>query len=426
MNNVKRNIILINQFIMKKTFNLLLICTLIVLSIYSCKKKEDAPVDLATLPFTQETVSESKTNLATTGTQLVDETQKMSNSAGVEAINSFSNLNISSPSLKSASIFQPLNTIATSGDITAIVNSLSAVTEDPTTLQQTFDQLKGIHTWNNNKWVITASSTVLQFIFPSKKGGLINDAQLTVTYVGVIPKKAISTYTGDLPKSFNITLTVASAKVAEYNVEATYSDDGIPATFSSFIAVTPFKIGVEWTYSTANISAKYYFTDADKTIIEFGENTAGNFNSNYLDGSSIPENVVDNANAYFQVLNIKLAGQLDYKSIVADKKALPLIMTDSMRNWSAADMYNKHALLVLIYADSKQKIAQAEAYAVKTTSTYYFGSTQYKYENWNTELRFIFPDKTKGDIKAYFETGFSDLQKSFDKLVTDLQTKFGN
>lgn len=408
---------------MEKVLKLSLVCFLISLSISSCKKKEDSGTNLATLPFAKESVDAGKTKLADAGTELINTTDQMVDSKGMTAIESFVNLNNSSAITKQSIIFQPLNALAAADrSVTSIVKSLNTNAEDPKTLQAAFDSIKGLYAWSGDHWTKTESTTSCEFTFPHATGSA-NDAKIVVTYTGVHPKNSIdSKYTGDYPSALNVTLTVSAEKVFEYDFTASYSDDGVPTSVKSYVMVPPFKIGVEWAYSASDISIKYYFTNDGKTVIEYGASTAGNFAYSNIQNSESPDNIINSANAYFQVFNIKLAGQVDYKGMLNEAKTtMSDTDNDSVMIAKEASLYNKYALLVLFYADSKQKIAQAEYYPLKVT--HYYGP-YYSNSYWKTEIRFIFADNSKGNMDDYFKTGFSDLQTSFNNLIKKLNDKY--
>jgi hypothetical protein len=419
---------------MKKNLKYLVAIVLFCTVIFSCKKKDSSNNDPTTFPYTNETVVQGKANLQTAGQQVVTEMATLEKSDGINAISSFNSFASTSAPLKSASILAPLRGTnqLTNDQSFALLKAGLAESAD-TTLQQEFNRYLGIYTWNKTTqlWVKTASTDKIEFDFPSTKTGTTNNAKIVVTYAGIPGISIIANYHGDMPSKFNITLTVNDSKVAEYDLTASYNSDGTPASIVYFIALYPFKFEVSLTYNTTSASLKYSFTDNSKIIVECYAGVNGKLDKTTIQNAQTsgakPEDIVNNANAYFQVLNIKLAGQVDYKTLAADLKTINANTkyTIAQADTARAAAYNKSMLLVLVYADSKQKIAQAEAYPTTRTYTYYVGNVAHTGLESSVDMRFIFADKSKGDLKTYFSTGFQNLVNDMNALITSINTDFG-
>jgi hypothetical protein len=409
---------------MKNYFKYFLIFVLCCVAVTSCKKKDTT--DPYSAPFAKETVDQGKTNLSQAGQDLILQIQAMKDVNGASVIQSFSDFSSQSDpfavkrSTAFSAIFATQSVISGKSNFSSVLKSLYAMGSDPQSLKEFYDSYRGVYDWNttSKQWTKTTDSTQLTFNFPKTKDGTTNDAQMKMTYQGINGASLISGYSGDLPTAFDIAFSVSGAKVSEYSFTAAYNSTGVPTSVESFIALYPFKIGVSWAYSTSQVSLTYYFRNDTKTIVEFGGGVGGNFDKNNIDTATNEQNVIYNGNAYFQVLNVKLAGRIDYKSLATDLTNAEKISIDSLYAKAEVDAFNKDAALVLVYTDSNQKIAQAEAYVSKTED--YWGDTYY-----SSDFRFIFADGTKGDMQSYFSSGFSDLQNSFNQLVTDLNTKFG-
>jgi hypothetical protein len=303
-----------------------------------------------------------------------------------------------------------------------------------TTLQMQFDRYKGIYTWNNTThvWVKTASTEKVEFDFPSTSTGTTNNAKIVITYKGIKGISIIDNYKGDMPANFNASLFVNDSKIAEYDLTCAYNTDGTPSSIVYFAALYPFKFQVSLTYNATSASIKYSFTDDSKIIVECYAGVNGKLDKTSIENvqnntSLNATDIVNNANAYFQVLNIKLAGQINYKGWYDAAMLIDgnLRYTAAQRDSAGAVAINKNMALVLVYADTKQKIAQAEAYSSTRDYTYYdYYGTPYTSKESYIDVRFIFADKSKGNLEDYFSTGFQNLVNDINTLIVKLNGDF--
>jgi len=417
---------------MKNNIKYLVIFLLLGLFVISCKKKEDNTTDLASLSFANKTVNQSKTDLENAGSQMVGEMQTLESGDGIKVVSSFSNLtNTSDPfsTTKSALLTNVKNTSQLTSATTMFGYLRAGVQESTdTTLEQVFTTYKGVYTWNftSKKWNKTTATDRIEFDFPSTKTGTTNNAKMVITYQGIKGVNLIKDYHGDMPAKFDNSIYVNGTLVAEYNLTATYNSDGTPSSVVYFVALNPFKFQVSLTYNASSASLKYSFTDNSKTIVECYAGVNGKLDKTTIQKDSI-QDIISNANAYFQVFNIKLAGKIDYKTLYANVNAITknTKLTEAQADTAGAAAINKSMVLVLIYADSQQKIAQAEFYPSTRTYTYYdYYDRPYTETDSYIDIRFIFTDKSKGDLKTYFRTGFQDLVNDINNFIAKINTDF--
>ena len=100
-------------------------------------------------------------------------------------------------------------------------------------------------------------------------------------------------------------------------------------------------------------------------------------------------------------------------------------VADSTINKQEVAAMNQYIALVLMYADTKQKIAQAEFYPIVETETYSYGNEVYTYYYYDSDIRFIFTDGSKGSLESYFGNGFKDVITDFNTLLVKLNNNFG-
>jgi hypothetical protein len=401
-----------------KTLKNLLFAASVCLAIVSCSKTEDE-TNPSEFPFAEESVDQGKTNISAAGQEVLYHLAALDTVDAMVVIQSLENcLSKNNPFSTAVSNVPVFSTISAVANIGADKNSFSYLTKamqtdivKDTTLSQLYKKYIGIYTWNatTSKWVKTASSTNFQFIFPSKKGNKTNGSTLSFTYTG---KSGFSynNYNGDLPTAFNISIETNKAKVFEMDFKASYNSDFLPTSVNYFVSLTPFKFDLSYDYSSSNISTRAKFSNASKTIIEFYFTTSGQYGMDDIDKADKVYDVVNNASAYFQVLNIKLAGDLNVDKAVKINDSINHFTSLQLKNNAnrLAKELNDCVNLNLVYADSKEKIASLEIYSEINQDN---SNVEFKY-------RFIFSDGSKGDLEDYFGTGFRDLMESASKFAS--------
>jgi hypothetical protein len=409
-----------------KTLKNLLVIAILSFSFFACSKDDDKkPSDYS---FSDETVDEGKANLAATGQDALEQIAAIDTVNGIEVLQSLINCldtNIpfgeKSGTLSSLPVFNTLvttSTIGTSKDINALVKSMKSDVEKDTAFLQMYKKYMGVYTWNNTQkaWIKTVSSSDFKFVFPAKKNGTTNDATLTLTYTGKNDISILNNYNGDMPTSLNISIVTKNVKVFEINMNASYNSEGLPSAVNYFIALTPYKLELKYQYSTSSITSQLKFTNSAKTIFDFYFTTNGNYSLNNVADADNVDNVVYSGNAYFQILNVKLAGEIDVKNLAATINALEkYTSTTQVDSAQLAGNLNKYLKLDLVYTDSEQKIASTEFYPELGVDSYYDYDTEkyVKKVNFNLGYRFIFADKSTADMDTYFGTGFDELIENF-------------
>ena len=414
---------------MKNTFKFYAIAALFVVFAVSCKKKSSE--DITSLPYAKESIEDGKTKLETTGQNMVAQLNTLSDSKGMNASQSLGHyLDLSSPFsniAQSAKVFasvKAVNSYGTSKNVNSLVHFLSTQVQDTqdTTLKQIIARHQGIYTWNGSAWDSTAATGTIKLLFPSTETGTTNNAKLEITYASQKAPSSIPGINGDLPTLFDVALSVDNEKVLEYNFTAQYDSNGTPNNVSTFIALYPFKFEVTAKYGSSSASLQYLFTDNTTTIFDLFGQVNGNLSQNNVESAQSPDNVISNANAYIQVFNIKLAGLIDYKGLYQKENEIySKDEADSLLVKEEVAAQNQYVKLVLMYADTKQKVAQAEFYAVKHVYDYGYG---YSYTDYSSDIRFVFSDGSKGSLESYFSTGFSNVVADFNTLLVKLNGKF--
>lgn len=325
----------------------------------------------------------------------------------------------------------------------------------------------GIYTWNSgqNKWIKTASTTELKFIFPSKESQTTNNANLSVKSVSSDIKTdfpdSYDPETGEpvydtyyLPKSADAVLTIDGTQVATIATSAKYSKEGLPEensyklTFNGGYAwEMGGKTGSKITSSNASLSYK------EKNLIKFYAGTTAEIDALMTD-SELAE-YKGTANGLVQIMdnfvvvsetnlenseiddatleNIKPPFDFDSKNYYTDMSAYNLKYSQAR-----ATISNKNTKAILASKKDGTKIADVVVRSEESGSyptyqkwvvdakdpkggywTYDSNSTVFV-KTYNEVYYLKFSDNTEVAMSVYFSEGFENLNTKFQDFFTSL------
>lgn len=458
----------------------------------------DNPITDADTIFADLTVEESKTYIEDQGVQMLDDMKALEDEPAIQTNITLAQLLNTSVPIGGAEnakihpseslIFAPV--YATANYKQTGLKGLAKLVEvnpagDPNSFQEVFDENIGIYKWNSvtDEWDYTATGDKIVLLFPSEENGTTNNASYTVSYTGYTGPNPIkdspdSEYTGDLPQNFSAKLVVDAIEVSAYLLDIVYNSDGYPTSITTslslgeyvlsamaanednkaFKTVESFKKGSEillqfgleakGDWSQENIDAnyseetKYYYGYYDEETWEWVEVEVGE-NDEYTYSETDVEfdlhKVVTGGNASFQVLNLKVVGNIDAEKLGDKMKEI-----DATYDWETQEeaavaaqvtAVNEFVSLTLRFADNNQIIAMVEAYPTSEENIYYnyvynentgiWEEIQYTETEYYMDLRFVFVDGSKVDSETYFDDTFSDLKKSFQDYQKELEDTYG-
>ncbi|MCK9207113.1 MAG: hypothetical protein M0P66_08385 [Salinivirgaceae bacterium] len=463
-----------NQFLFMAAAFLLAVAT-------SCTKPNDGT------DFSNLTVEENKANIETTGLDMLDEMKVMEDEPAMQANISMVNyMSLSDPfagnpntqkkvDLTKTIAFSPVFALATyrNNDMKSVLKSLQVnPAEDPETIQEAYDLLVGVYTWNSELevWDYTQTGDVIVFLFPSTEGGTVNNASYTVSYTGYTGPNPIEGYDGDLPQDVSAVLKVDDTEVLSFVVNIDYNTEGYPTKIESTLTMGQWV----WYAMASNTDNKAFATEfsfkhSTNVLLRFTLDAAGNWTQENIDANTTyyvevynPETyewywqevskeeyydrtevdvhkVVNSGNASFQLMNLKMVGSIDVLNLVTKMEEI-----EDTYDWgtqeeeavaAGVEVVNQYVSLSLRYADSDDIIALVEAYPV---------SEEYTYESWeynpNTgnydvvtitetdywiDFRLVFADGSKSDLETYFDEGFEDLIDELEQYLDELETTYG-
>jgi hypothetical protein len=393
--------------------------------------------------FSTKTVEQNKESLEDNGIALINSVNSLKSASGIKTSIAFGShldgaglpaslggrLN-ANQGIRIISLLSSFGSGSTSASKT--LSGMRSAADEFTSFQQEFNDAVGVYTYSkaNDTWTYEKSGDKIVFKFPSTENGTTNNAEYSISdYKGVTISSGLGgdNYTGDYPTGLKAALTVDGTKKMGYEFAAAYNKDGDPESASIAISIDQYMLKYSVVNTVSEAKVDYSLTEGDKNLLSFGLRGAGSFSSEAVQGSEEGTDIVANAGAYFQIMNIKFSGELD-----ATKLRQALESAESAQATAAA--WNANYKLLVFYADSKEKIAESEFYSFTETEEYeacdwiwnegtqdYDVECQTYTEDYDRmEIRMIFADGTKSDLQTYTEVGFSDLQTKLEQFVEDL------
>lgn len=325
----------------------------------------------------------------------------------------------------------------------------------------------GIYTWNSsqNKWIKTASTSELKFVFPAKESQTTNNANLSVKSVSSDIKTdfpdSYDPETGEpvndsyyLPKSADAVLTIEGTQAATIATSTKYSKEGLPEestyklTFNGGYAwEMGGKTGSKITSSNASLSYK------EKNLIKFYAGTTAEIDALMTD-SELAE-YKGTANGLVQIMdNFVVVSDTDLENSAIDEAKLDDI--DFPFNFDSKDYYTDRTAYNLKYsqavaanfnkntkailASKKDGTKIADIVMRSEESGKYF-----PYEKWVVDASYSnggywtndynsqvviksykevyylkFSDNTEVAMSVYFSEGFENLNTKFQDFFNSL------
>ena len=410
---------------------------------------EEQIANLVKQPYSKLTPTEQKAKLEVEANEMLVQLDKSKSSSAIEAIENLNRL----LDISTVDIFNGKN----DNEVEDILN-VSGV--------------YGVYTWDNagKKWVKTASTTELKFVFPAKESQTTNNAVFSSKSVSSdIKVKYHDSYifngneTVDvndwffLPNTSDATLTIDNKEAAVFTQTAKYAiGKEVPTEFSYKMSLND---GYIWEMSGSKATP-----NTSKATLTYNGKNLISFNA----GSSVEiDKLIDNdelvqyrgkANGLFTLMdNFVIIADMDLATEAADEIALEknnvrpteLSYNDPKNDYKAyytalnayekkisegnAANFNKNMKLILVSKKDGTKIADIVQHSEKD-GEYTFNlpiwDAEYKYwDNWNStgesftrpylyEAYYLkFSDNTEVEMSAYFSSGFEKLQTKFDDFI---------
>lgn len=421
----------------------------------SCNKDDDADPNPAQVPdkFSELTVEQNKTNIEDNGIAMVNRMTELKSTSAIQTSINLSNLLEINDPLTEDQVVEP-GRLSSSSSKYAIVQTLAnfgqgragseevfetlktSTADEPESPQEIFDDLAGTYTWNSSiqDWETVDGVDKIIFKFPSTESGTTNNATYTIhSYSGIegTPNPLDADYTGDIPSGLAVDLAVDGNVVLAYGFTAAYNSSGEPTSFSTFLTLTPFKFVVTLTNNTKDISAKYSLTHNESILMDMGIGVSGNFTTEAIENSTDGSDYLNTGYAYFQMLDIKLSGNVNAKSLIEDSEEIYEVYEGDAAVEKFVVSLNENVKLSLFYVAANEKIAESEFYASESVDEYCYQQYDPNLEQYVVicdedtymveNIRLIFADGSKSDLESYTNGSFMALEEDFQELLDALE-----
>lgn len=302
------------------------------------------------------------------------------------------------------------------------------------TLTNLMDEFGGVYTYNplieDFDFVPNASSITVNYPIgtSSTNNGKLVIKNLTVKNISKEDMPA------ELPLTLKVELTKNNLSLLTFDWLASYDADGVPQSWSTSLE---FVEGYSFTQSLVNnddeISWEFAYTLDEGNILSGKFTTKGDFsyeamaNPDSMDMDDWADQVIDNANAFVQLGNLKVTGLVDYNKL---KAAMDQQFPNGQQGLKtdidkSCVLLNQHVHLVVMYANDGSAIATSDFYTKEYTESYYdYYSNKYiESSYYDPGLRFKFKDGSLYD-ETFFDEGFDDLRIAFEEMQLAFQTNY--
>jgi hypothetical protein len=454
---------------MKKIFFVISPVLFLAAMVSSCDKDKDKD---AVEKFSTSSVEANKATVETAGVDFVKVMKRMRSIETVDAIVNFGDIMSASSSKgflfsKDSKLVSTLGTFAAAAkgekklnDVFDAMVSSKGLNEDPESIKEFWDDNVGTYTWNKtaDDWTIALGGNKFIFLFPSSDVATTNDATLTIfNYTGTkISNPIDEDYTGDLPVSLNAELKKGSKVLITFVFGATYNTDGVPNAIASDLTIENYKFEIDIANDTKVVSVNYKLLENSNVIMDLGASGAGLFTESNYDANTIThsethsyidyiwnpstqqyvpttvtytdtweetdfEEILNSANAHFQLLNIALRGDINIKGLVdqlklIDKDLENKVITDETSDNRYVAKINEFLNLRLVEVNKNEILAKAEAYVVKETNNQYIDTY--------IDFRLTFKDGSPIDLETYTNSGFKNFINELNGLISDINSDY--
>ncbi len=429
--------------------NLLLIGLAVALIMSACKKdkNETNPNDPNAVPPSSKAVETMKGDLETTGDDLLGYMEDMEQLTGIEVLMNLASIAEEDDEVVMEVMKQPSEIVMgiKSKDPSTVFDAISIVSEDPfeegpPTLAELMDEFGG--TWNYDPVeddLIQASSSTTEIVlnFPGDDDDMnTNNATITINNLSstVVENDELYEEPIELPTSMHMDLKYNGNELMGWDFTASFTADAYPTAINSNLYIDDYSFSVEFKHTPfSSASNKLSLKYQDQILIETYQEVGGNWTQENIENSIVEvedeyydytefhfEEVINNGNAYIQIMNVKLMGVVNFK-VIGDKiweleeQEEDDIITEEEYFTQLAATINENAALGLVYVDPLEKICDFKAKAKQYEDEYYdYWLEDYVTETyWDMGADLHFADGSVVDAETYFTEEFGELLEDF-------------
>lgn len=404
---------------------ILLVAMAFAITFTACKKKSpgepeevvevpivNPPTDL---PYSTLAPEQHKQNLEAAGIDFVEKINTLPDEKFVDVLTFLADLSPSVSSTSSVSSVLSIGKAASKKDIKGIFKA----TTSAATTENKISEVYGIYTWNKNteEWDEAPSTSKLELRFPSSSLSATNDATLTFSYVASPVKANLDGDNIELPASATTSLKIAgtTSDLLKMTSAYEYKADGTPTKATVDITLGSFALHTSVNNTTKNLDSQFSLKKGTEVLLSLTTAAVGNMT--VTNGNTV-ENFGDflkNANATFEIMNIKLVGVVDVKAI---DDAINVNLSDSLENVNEALALNTHAKFVAMNKNDNTVIAKVVFVPISDPYCYsYYNGTNWVnecYNDYTLDPQLVFKDGSKQTFEFFTEQGFTQLIDEMD------------
>lgn len=402
---------------MKKQLFVLTAAAIVALS--ACKKSNngstETPDDFS-LPYSNLPVEEQKKGLEKSGINFIDEITELPNVEAVNVIEHLASLN--SPAIGENSFTKLVNAVvaAKQKQYDKVMEETGGVPVDPAETQALSDFF-GVYNWNAQiaDWDKVAATDRLELNFPASVNATSNNAKFVMTYKSSGIYFVEGSDKVELPSEVTGKLTVGTKELLTYKSTASYKSDATPTATSSTLTLGAYVVSMSGSNNGTVAASDFSIKKGEKVLIASSSKVDGNTGS--ISGNESTTDIVNNANTTFQVMNLKIAGKVDVKTL---SKVENNVYSEAAAK-KFAEAVNANSALVAINTDDNTVFAKVKCYAKQGVEVSYEwdGTNWYPKETkvWKPAFKLQFKDGSLMEVGTYFETGFDNFIDKLNELV---------
>ncbi|WP_430816829.1 hypothetical protein [Carboxylicivirga sp. RSCT41] len=399
-----------------------------VFAFTACSDDEGSGEVFSDLP-----VEEQKEKMESEGIAMVQKMDEAKNLKTYDVIDGFFALMDIADAQAVKAVEFSLNEVKSVQETKSIVNLKGALV-DKMRASDEFKAEAGVYEWDSemNDWMVVEESTTeitYRFLVEGQ------DAEISVYDFNVQdaahqddPEMVV-----ELPLSLNAHVKLGATVITSFSLQAEWNDDDTPKSITEIITLENFSFTSELTNTTSKVAASASFKHNEDVIYGNGFSLEGDFSYteifNTLEGEggmddALAQEVLEKANVWFQLGNIKIEGILDFKGFMegfaekVDSGELNETSTEQDMQDMMVELVNEYALLYVRFADSNEIIAKGEFYLEEMTDNY--GGSYVE-----PAFLMVFGDGSKVTVDQFVEEGFADLIAEIESFIAALEEAYG-
>ncbi len=406
-----------------------------VFAFTACSKDDDGDKDT----FSSLTPEQHKQELESEGVAFVQNMNALADLTLYDVMEEFTSLMDQSASMQvNAVVATGLNQIeAVRQSSKASVQLKQLEAEGDESFSALWAEEAGIYEWDSSvsDWTYTEAADQITYKF-TVDGEPAAISATNFTYQAAA-NQTEEGFVIELPNSLKIGISLSGAELCYYNYAGQWYSNDTPKLLEEDFYLEGYNLSAKLDLQDkSHLKTSSSFDYNGSVISASGFEVKGNIDYDAIfnelegmeEGDIMAQDIVKNANAYFQIGNVKAEGLIDVEGLINDYSSADGsdVETEEGALQVMADILNDNAKIYIRYADSNEIIAKGEVY-VNTYEYEYYDSFNDSYvtETYkDLDMRMVFGDESamSGD---FFDNGFGDMITEINNLIDNMNTNYG-